>query len=268
MELVIAGIGTWSERFPSWPGLLRYLRSGEDAQDHAAPPGPFAARIPDRERRRAPLHVKIAVEVAQQAVDASGLDPASLPSVFTSGMGDVKTTDLICRALAAPQKIISPTHFHNSVHNASSGYWSIAAGCHERSNAVSGFRHSFAVALLEAAVLCESENRPVMLVACDIGTEPPLDAICPIAGPFGVALVLAPPGAPGDARIRVSLEPSGREGAAESDLADRLGRAGNPAARALELLKRLATGEASRPLAMPTGSGTQVLVKVLQQEEQ
>jgi hypothetical protein len=268
MELVIAGIGSWSERFPSWPALLRYLRAGADMPDDVVPPGPFAERIPDRERRRAPLHVKIAVEVAQQAVDASGFDPASLPSVFTSGMGDVKTTDLICRALAAPQKIISPTHFHNSVHNASSGYWSIAAACHERSNSVSGFRHSFGIALLEAAVLCQTEGRPTMLVACDIGTERPLDAICPIAGPFGVALVLGPSGTAGHARMEISLEPASGGDDEESDLATRLGLAGNPAARALDLLARLATGATARPLAMPIGSGTRLLVKVLQEQEQ
>lgn len=268
MELDIAGIGVWSERFPGWPSLLQHLQSGEDAHDDLAPPAPFATRIPDRERRRAPLHVKIAVEVAQQAVDASGFDPASLPTVFTSGMGDVKTTDLICRALAAPQKIISPTHFHNSVHNASSGYWSIAAACHERSNAVSGFRHSFAVALLEAAILCKTEGKPVMLIACDIGTEPPLDAICPIAGPFGIALVLAPVGASGHAGIQVSLQPSTCDRAEHSGLADRVGVAGNPAATALELLEQLATGENSKSLAMPVGSGTQLLVGIVKVKEQ
>lgn len=268
MDLVIAGIGTWSERFRDWPSLLHHLRSGEDVQDDAPQPGPFAARIPDRERRRAPLHVKIAVEVAQQAVDASGLDPAGLPSVFTSGMGDVKTTDLICRALAAPRKIMSPTHFHNSVHNASSGYWSIAAACRERSNAVSGFRHSFAVALLEAATLCKADGKPVMLVACDIDTAAPLDAICPIAGAFGVALVLAPAGAPGHARIHVSLQPSACDSAVQNDLADRLGLSGNPAAAALELFEQLASGETSRPLAMPIGSGTQLQVKIVQGKEQ
>lgn len=261
MDLAIAGIGTWSEHFPSWPALRGHLR-GEDALEHGAPSGPFAGRIPDRERRRAPLHVKIAVEVAQQAVDASGLDPASLPSVFTSGMADVKTTDIICRALAAPQKAISPTHFHNSVHNASSGYWSIAAACHERSNSVSGFRHSFGIALLEAAVLCQTERKPIMLVACDIGTEPPLDAICPIAGPFGVALVLAPGGTDGVGQIRLSLEPSTGDDREESGLASRLGLAGNPAARSLDLLARLATRDESPALAMAVGSGTALLAEI------
>lgn len=263
MELVIAGIGSWSERFPSWPALLSHLRTGANLPDDAVRPGPLAERIPDRERRRAPLHVKIAVEVAQQAVDASGLDPASLPSVFTSGMGDVKTTDLICRALAVPQKIISPTHFHNSVHNASSGYWSIAATCHERSNSVSGFRHSFGVALLEAAVLCQTDDKPILLVACDIGTEPPLDAICPIAGPFGVALVLSPAGTDGHARIEISLQPASLDDDRESEIVTRLGLDGNPAARVLDLLAHLAMRETARSLAMPIGSGTQLMVKTL-----
>jgi hypothetical protein len=104
-------------------------------------------------------------------------------------------------------------------------------------------------------------------VAGDIGTEPPLDAICPIAGPFGVALVLAPAGAPGLAGMQLALRPSAGEAARQSDLADRLGVAGNPAAAALDLLEQLATGETSKPLSMPIGSGTRLEVKIVQDKE-
>ena len=48
-------------------------------------------------------------------------------TVFTSASGDPETCHALCEALASPERLVSPTRFTNSVHNAPAGYWHIAA---------------------------------------------------------------------------------------------------------------------------------------------
>lgn len=262
MELVVAGIGSWCERFRTWAALRHHFCGSQPASVRDVVPGPVGGCIPLRDRRRAPLQVRIAAEAASQAVSASGLDPTKLPSVFASAMGDGQTTDNICRGLAAPEKIVSPTHFHNSVHNAAAGYWSIAASCPAQSNSVSGFQRSAGVALLEAAALCQTERSPVLLVVGDVEVRPPLDAICPITGSFAAAMVLCPGEDAGEARLRFELEASIPGDGSESRHALELGVDGNPAAGILELLALIARGAPGR-IGLDLSSGTRLVVSVL-----
>ena len=262
VELEVVGVGAWCERAASWHALAGNLRRDQLDSDEPSPNAHFAELIPARERRRAPLHVKIAVEVAGQAVSAAGVDAANVPSVFASGMADVKTTDTICRALAQQSKIVSPTNFHNSVHNAASGYWSIAATCREKSSAVSGFKHSAGTALLEAAVLCVTEMVPVLLVCSDIATEPPLDAICPVGGAFAAALVLRSPIRCGRPDLRLDVRSGCEHDAVDRGDALALGVAGNPSAAILPLLKRLA-GNGPGQVNLNLGQNSSLVVEVL-----
>ncbi|MEJ0008028.1 MAG: beta-ketoacyl synthase chain length factor [Steroidobacteraceae bacterium] len=87
---------------------------------------PQPSLLPPNERRRAPDTVAVALEVAQAACLNAGRDPAQLPTVFASTYGDLAITDYMCSTLARAPLTLSPTRFHNSVHNAASGYWSIA----------------------------------------------------------------------------------------------------------------------------------------------
>ena len=52
--------------------------------------------------------------------------------------------------LASDDRQISPTRFHNSVHNVAAGYWSIATGAMTTSSVLSAFDASFGAGLLEA----------------------------------------------------------------------------------------------------------------------
>ena len=55
---------------------------------------------------------------------------------------------------------ISPTRFHNSVHNAAAGYWTIGAGCMQATTALSAYDATFAEGLLEAlAQLADGRRR-------------------------------------------------------------------------------------------------------------
>ena len=72
--------------------------------------------------------VKLALAVGLEACAHAGAIPARLPAVFTSSGGDGRNCHEICAALASAERLISPTRFHNSVHNAAAGYWGIATG--------------------------------------------------------------------------------------------------------------------------------------------
>jgi len=188
MRLSINGIGISSRGFQNWDEFQTV--SATLAADAATWNVPSPSQIPGRERRRAPSLVKLAVEVAHQACDMSGIDKTEVASVFCSAMGDSEIATYICQTLAGPAKVLSPTKFHNSVHNAPAGYWSISAENRAPSSSVAGSRYSFPVALLEASVLATAECRPVLLVAADIQVRGPYERVYPIENPFGAGLLI------------------------------------------------------------------------------
>jgi hypothetical protein len=98
--------------------------------------------------------------------------------------------------LAEDPRLLSPTRFHNSVHNAAAGYWTIAAGCTAAYTALSAGRCTFAEGLLEALVEAECSGAPVLYVAYDIEARGALASMAPSSGVLGAALVLGPPASP------------------------------------------------------------------------
>jgi hypothetical protein len=195
--------------------------------------------LPANERRRSSEVVRLALTVAQEAMRASGLPLDAVATVFASSDGDGETLHHICEALAAPGCEVSPTRFHNSVHNAPAGYWSIATGCKLPSNSLCGYDVSFAAGLLDAATQVVVERRPVLLVAFDAPFPPPLDKVRGVEHAFAVALLLVPEAtAQTLARWEISLGPDSRSTELPRPFS---ALHGNPAARALPLLHGLAS---------------------------
>jgi len=135
--------------------------------------------------------VAVALEVALAACRAAGREPAELPSVFASTHGDLAITDYMCATLAEDPRAISPTKFHNSVHNAAAGYWTIGAGCLRPATALSAHRASFVQGLLEALAQLACGEEAVLLAAYDTAGTGPLGAVSRSEGLLGGALVLA-----------------------------------------------------------------------------
>ena len=82
-----------------------------------------------------------------EAVAASGLDASGLVSVFSSSGADGDNCHAICETLAGTDRQISPTRFHNSVHNAPSGYWGIATGAMAPSTSICTYDATFGAGL-------------------------------------------------------------------------------------------------------------------------
>ncbi|MBD8874434.1 beta-ketoacyl synthase chain length factor [Rhodanobacter sp. DHB23] len=237
MELHVEGIGLWSPRLGDF-AALRALLAGEAPAVAAAP---VAALLPANERRRAPASVRLAVEVAGQALAMGGYDPTALACVFASAHGDQVITDEICTTLARAPTELSPTRFHHSVHNAPAGYWTIATGCRAPSSAVCAGAYTFGAALLEAATQALAERRPVLLVCSDIAGRGPLLEMTGCDHAFGCALLLTP-GAGVNALARLRLRVAD-DAAAPTPIPVALTgeAAGNPCTAALPLLALLAT---------------------------
>jgi len=204
LEADVEGIGWWSPAAPDWPSAAALLEAGAAWPGHGTHKAAATVLAPN-ERRRAPEPVRIACEAAAQACAAAGRAASGLPSVFTSMHGDLAITDAMCAALANDPATLSPTKFHNSVHNAPAGYWTMATGCHEASTSISAWQGSFAAGLLEALVQCRAEARATLLVAYDIAGSGALGAALPHSTACGFALVVAPPAtaARGAKRLRI-----------------------------------------------------------------
>ncbi|HEY7577574.1 MAG TPA: beta-ketoacyl synthase chain length factor [Acetobacteraceae bacterium] len=227
------GLDGWSRSRPILAGLEEY------AWRETLPAMPSI--LPANERRRVGAAVRLALTVAQQAHEIAGLAPGSIGSVFATSNGDGAVMHAVLQTLAEGQPV-SPTQFHNSVHNAAAGYWSIATGSHEPASCLAGHDATPAAALLKVLAAVRATQQTQLLCVYETPMPSPLDARRPTSGAFGVGLVLAPrAGETALASLSVAYQPGV---AAERDTTNltalRALARGNPAARLLPLLEALA----------------------------
>ena len=137
-----------------------------------------AKRVPPTERRRAPEPVLLAREAAGRPATMAGREPATLACVFTSTHGDLAITDAMCATLAADPRELSPTRFHNSVHNAPAGYWTVAAHCH-RPRPRSAPGRQLRARASRSRTEVDAEGEAVLLAAYDIAARGPLAEVAP-----------------------------------------------------------------------------------------
>ncbi len=240
----IEGIGVLGPGLQGWARTARLL--SHPAEYVASPTVlPIPDALPPAERRRTGRVVKLALAVGTEATRMAQVDPVGLPAVFSSSGGDGQNCHEICETLTKEDRELSPTRFHNSVHNAAAGYWSIATGSVAASNALCAFDASFAAGLLEAITQLSVDGSRMLLVAYDLQYPPPLHAKRPIPDAFGVALVLAPQPSPATCgRIAVTFADEAPERMPHS--AFEAMRATIPSARSLPMLAQLARGEPGR----------------------
>lgn len=193
IEIVILGIGAVGPGFANWPELQAQLKDG-------SPLGSFKTQLPSpeilppAERRRASPIVKAGLSVGLEACNDAALDSRELLTVFTSSGADGANCEAICEQLATDDRLISPTRFHNSVHNTVAGYWGIATGCMRPSQVISAEDGSFAAGLLEAAIQATHSDEPCLLVCYDTSYPGALSHVRPISDTAAIGLIVAKPG--------------------------------------------------------------------------
>ncbi len=260
-DLDVVGVGAWSHHFGNWQELVLGLSGKGWGEDVKLAPG----LLPPAVRRRAPVSVKMAIEVMKQACDMAALNPREVATVYCSAMGDMQITDYICQTLAQNPELLSPTQFHNSVHNAATGYWTIATNAHSPATAISAYTYSASMAFFEAAIQAAGEEVPVMLVAEEVQAPPTLSFACPTSVPFAAAIILAPvsENLPAIARLGFKAREEAVKWMGHSSLPDEL--ANIPSANLLSVLAALAeaqTFQETRRVRLPLSPGMHVDISI------
>lgn len=244
LQVALQGIGLIGPGLEGWQQAAPLLR-GEQPYVPAPLPPLKPELLPPNERRRTTQLIKLAIQAAGEAQQQSGIDAAELACIFASAEGDTFIVDRLCEALTLPQKPVSPTQFHNSVHNAPAGYWAIAGKARRFSTSIAAAGASFAAGLMEAAAFVATEGEPALLVAYDVALPEPLAPFGDCHTPFAAALVLSPV-SEGSPLATLGMD-APRADAEPTELAEGFAtlRRDNPAAEALVLLQQLAQGRSA-----------------------
>lgn len=249
IRALVTGVAVWGPGLEGWAASQPILVGEQDyAPREVSLPVP--AILPPNERRRAGAAVRLALAVAQQATEMAGAAPGSVRSIFASSNSDGAVVHAILESLAGPERQISPTQFHNSVHNAAAGYWTIATGSGEAASSVGCHDATFAAGLLMAAAEVATEGKPVLLCAYDLPLPPPLCEKRRTTVPFAAGLVLAPTSSAVRPLVELGLEFVADAPAIEDEAPSTAQLAAlalaNPAARSLRLLQAIAGGAPAR----------------------
>jgi hypothetical protein len=117
-------------------------------------------------RRRTSNATRVAITAAERACAAAG-NNHQLPAIFVSSVGEMQVTDKLCHSITRQEYPLSPTLFHNSVHNTAAGYWSMATGSMASMQAMGALDDGFALGLLEAWCQLQTVTEQVLLVVYD-----------------------------------------------------------------------------------------------------
>lgn len=239
-NIYLDGVGLIGPGLTDWEQACEVLAG---RQPYVAAPTalPAVEKLPPAERRRVGIPVKLSMAIGLAAARHAGADLAHLATVFSSTEADCDNSHAILDTLASSDRALSPTRFHNSVHNAASGYWGIATGSMQPSTSLCAYDATFAAGLLEAATQASSNGKPCLLLAYDTVFPEPLQDLRPIPAAMGVALVLNPCQTPSArALLKLTLSDTTATRMPQDDLEDLRQRI--PVARSLPLLALLAQG--------------------------
>lgn len=240
----IEGIGLIGPGLAGWPSSHAIL-SGQQPYQPQKTVIPPPELLPAAERRRCGAAIKLALATSLEAIAAAKLDAASLQSVFSSSHGDGHNCHAICEMLASEDRQISPTRFHNSVHNAAAGYWSIATGAMASSSVLCAFDASFGAGLLEVLTQVVIDNTRSVLITGETEYPEPLHNVRPLPDALGIALVLAPQQSQ-QALAQISMSITNDAADQLDDIALETLRLAIPAARGLPLLRAIAQRKTTR----------------------
>ena len=170
-----------------WDSLRSVLHNGlgEYGTDWKACPACLSPRAAKRMSPQTLLALALAERIVPQL-------PHDAAWVFASSIGEGQTLQFILEALREPEMMIQPLRFQNSVHNAASGQWTIAAGLTGPATSIGAYRQTVGAGFLKAAMQVALEKRSVGLVLYDVPLPEPLHAVHPLGMSMGAGYALAP----------------------------------------------------------------------------
>ncbi len=216
IDLQLHAAGVLAPGIASLADLLALSRTGVH---NGAGDQPLAspAALPPNERRRASQVVRLTLACAEQALRGAAFAGSDVRTVFASDEGTGEVCQQMLEALATT-RMLSPLLFHNSVHNAPSGYFSIAHRNRQSATSVSLGADSFAAGLLCAAAEARCSGQPVLFLSYDPAMTEPMRSLLPVAHATATAWTLsAPPTPNGSPPALAALTLELQDGSAQVD---------------------------------------------------
>lgn len=249
--MYIQSIGLAGSGFNNWEQAKMILNSEESFSIDPTDAYKITILKPN-EARRTSTTIKIALQTAEESLSNSSFQADQLFSVFVSSDGDPNILQSICQELATADKFVSPTQFHNSVHNAPAGYWSIGQQSMQGINSIACGDCSVAGALIEADSLLQAGEDAVLVVCFDLKSPTPLDSARNITYSLSSSMIVTRESTI-DSLFSAELKLLSAKSAEITPIADPVLeelRVDSPAATGLPLLKSLA-GKVSDQLTLP-----------------
>lgn len=200
------------ERWSAWaPGLesaqdwIRWSQSGVDLPKQESPPD--LKFLPSLMRRRLSAVGKMALKVAYDCA----AEKEGLRTIFSSRHGEANQTISLLNDIVRGEPM-SPTKFSLSVHNTSSGLYTITAGVTAPATAIAARLDTFEMGFVEAcSCIAAGREEKVMLVYADTPLQPPFDVLVDYEPPFAAAFVLSAPTTPGSLLLSMTGREEGSE---------------------------------------------------------
>ncbi len=196
MKAQILSVGLTAPGLVDFETFKRMMWKGQSPDTSEAIEKYSPAFLPANERRRTTATIKLALKTAEDALihfkqTYPGIDTA-LPVLFVSKDGDTFISARMCQAVSEEEPMISPTQFHNSVHNAPAGYWMIGQENQAPASAISVGEYAIANGLLEATLQSQNYGKPVLMVVYDLPLNElmPVDAVQKSQAPFAFSMIV------------------------------------------------------------------------------
>ncbi len=246
IHLSINAIAMVAPGMPNWAQAQQML-SGKQSYHHAPTTKKLTTFLPANEARRCSRTISLALSSITQLLENSNVNEQEIRYIFSSCNGDLSIFHHISTALSQTGRPVSPTKFHNSVHNAPAGYCAIALGAQTPSTSITAYQDSVANALLEAAVQVASQKQACLLTGYDEIPPEPLLSLFPIADDFAYSLLISPAHKahvqePALCRLSIAITQGQKTSTMDKQAFEKL-RTANPQAKILPLLEAIAKQE-------------------------
>ena len=231
-EMYVRSVGFWA---PGFANARAWCQGEADANEEA----PGASLLQRSLRRRATAQTRSAVEVLGQVVGDANWDGSQIATIWGTAHGEHATSIAMFEWMTKGEGKLSPTQFHNSVHNTAGGYASIAEKNTTTSTTLTGAGELVVSGLVEASSLLRADFEEVALVFFD----EPLQRPFAVPGmestlAIGFGLTSRADGAIAGLKQLERIEPRGIRPAA--------GFSGMHVAAALPLLEKIVGGQSGR----------------------
>jgi len=160
MKVYINNINVWLQGLTETNDLALWANNKLVLPEEFTPPKP--QYYPKGQLRRLSPFSK----VAMHCLDIPQALSNNLPLVFASQHGDLAKTVKLIKDTALAEDL-SPTQFALSVHNATTGLFSIATNNTAATTTISAGKNTFIEGLIEAAMQCQQQNSSVIYSYCD-----------------------------------------------------------------------------------------------------